>query len=125
MLNLAVVIGKLTKEPQTRSLPTGVPTTTFDLQVPVGERDNQTVPISQFPTPEGDVQSPSWPVGEQLVVVGRVRRRFFRAGGTTQSRTEIVAQYVAPLQDKDAVDAFLVQAERAIGSARELLWYNG
>ena len=29
-------------------------------------------------------------------MVGRVRRRFFRAGGVTQSRTEVVADEVVP-----------------------------
>ena len=29
-------------------------------------------------------------------MVGSVRRRFFRAGGTTQSRTEVVAEKVLP-----------------------------
>ena len=29
-----------------------------------------------------------------VVVVGQVRRRFFRAGGVTQSRTEVVASYI-------------------------------
>ncbi|MEE1522166.1 MAG: hypothetical protein V1248_04970 [Acidimicrobiales bacterium] len=32
--------------------------------------------------------------GERGVVVGRVHRRFFRAGGTTVSRTEVVADRV-------------------------------
>lgn len=32
--------------------------------------------------------------GDALGVVGRVRRRFFRAGGGTQSRTEVVADQV-------------------------------
>jgi single-strand DNA-binding protein len=31
-----------------------------------------------------------------VVVVGRVRRRFFHAGGATQSRTEVVAETVLP-----------------------------
>ena len=33
-------------------------------------------------------------VNERMVVVGRVRRRFYRAGGSTQSRTEVVAEAV-------------------------------
>ena len=32
--------------------------------------------------------------GAEVVVVGSVRRRFFRAGGATQSRTEVVAEQV-------------------------------
>ena len=36
----------------------------------------------------------SWEAGQAVVVVGHVRRRFFRAGGATQSRTEVVAERV-------------------------------
>jgi hypothetical protein len=35
-------------------------------------------------------------VDDELVVVGRVVRRFFQAGGTLQSRTEVVADAVVP-----------------------------
>jgi hypothetical protein len=33
----------------------------------------------------------TWSAGEELVVTGRCTPRYFRAGGTTQSRTEVVA----------------------------------
>jgi hypothetical protein len=33
-------------------------------------------------------------------VVGRVRRRFYRAGGATASRTELVAERVAPVRQR-------------------------
>ena len=32
--------------------------------------------------------------GDDVVVIGRVRRRFFRAGGTTATRTEVHADSV-------------------------------
>jgi single-strand DNA-binding protein len=34
--------------------------------------------------------------GDEIVVVGRVRRRFFRSGGATQSRTEVVVDALVP-----------------------------
>jgi single-strand DNA-binding protein len=42
-----------------------------------------------------------------VVVTGRVRRRFFRAGGYTQSRTEVVADAVVPTRRRKRVDAVL------------------
>ena len=48
--------------------------------------------------------------GDQLLVVGTVRRRFFRSGGSTQSRTEVVASEVLPLTRKRQVRAALVRA---------------
>ena len=34
--------------------------------------------------------------GDEVMVAGRVQRRFFRAGGSTQSRTEVVAAELVP-----------------------------
>ena len=40
-------------------------------------------------------------------MVGRVRRRFFRAGGGTQSRTEVVATTAIPTRRAAAIDKAL------------------
>ena len=45
--------------------------------------------------------------GNELVVVGTVQRRFFRVGGATQSRTEVVAESVIPARRRKQVDAAL------------------
>ena len=42
-------------------------------------------------------------VGAEVVVTGHVRRRFFRAGGGTQSRTEVVADAVVPARSRARV----------------------
>ncbi|MGH9115019.1 MAG: hypothetical protein ACRDWW_04235 [Acidimicrobiales bacterium] len=49
-----------------------------------------------------------------VVVVGRVRRRFFRAGGVTQSRTEVVASRVVRATAASRVKAVLAEAVTAI-----------
>ncbi len=53
--------------------------------------------------------------GTEVVVVGYVRRRFFRAGGVTQSRTEVVGE-VYPASSKvrveRAIDATLADMRR-------------
>ena len=41
--------------------------------------------------------------GDEIVVVGRVRRRFFRAGGATASRVELEADVVARAGDRRRV----------------------
>jgi single-strand DNA-binding protein len=46
-------------------------------------------------------------VDETVVVVGRVRRRFYRAGGATQSRTEVVADVVVPARHTKRAKAAL------------------
>ena len=48
--------------------------------------------------------------GDEVVVVGRVRRRFFRAGGATASRVEVEAEVVARARDRRRVQAALRRA---------------
>jgi hypothetical protein len=55
--------------------------------------------------------------GDEIVVVGRVRRRFFRAGGATASRVELEADVLARASDKRRVR---VAARRALGALESL-----
>jgi single-strand DNA-binding protein len=54
-------------------------------------------------------------VGAEFLVVGSVRRRFFRVGGATQSRTEVVAERVVPLRRRKQVTAALADVVRRMG----------
>ena len=93
-----------------RQLPSGGSVSQFD----VTTRDDvgtQSVPVAWFDPPAGGV--PVEP-GEEVVVVGHVRRRFFRVGGATQSRTEVVAEAVVAGADRRRVG-------RAIGAVRRQL----
>jgi len=90
--NVVVLRGTLVAELRWRELPSGQLLGQFD----VTTRDDtgtQTVPVAWFDPPPA---AEELGVGSELVVVGSVRRRFFRAGGTTQSRTEVVAEKVLP-----------------------------
>jgi single-strand DNA-binding protein len=111
VLNIAVVIGNLTKPVEVRALPSGASVASFDLQVPRSGQPADSVPVTLFEAPEA---VPEWAAGEELLVVGRVRRRFFRAGGGTQSRTEVVAEKVLPLLPKEAAVAALADAGSAL-----------
>jgi single-strand DNA-binding protein len=88
--NLVVLRGTLAAEPRTRELPSGSVLSQFD----VTTRDaggTQSVPVAWFDPPASVAELTA---GADLVVLGSVRRRFFRAGGATQSRTEVVAEKV-------------------------------
>jgi single-strand DNA-binding protein len=90
--NLVVLRGTLVAELRWREQPSGQLLGQFD----VTTRDDtgtQTVPVVWFDAPPAAEELPA---GSELVVIGSVRRRFFRAGGTTQSRTEVVATKVLP-----------------------------
>jgi len=118
MLNLVVVIGSLAKESQARQLPSGLSLVNFDLLVARPDHGPETVPIALFDAPQ---RAPGWSAGQEMVVVGRVRRRFFRVSGTTQSRTEVVADQVLPVGQKDSVRLALASAaSRLDGAAQEL-----
>lgn len=91
--NVAVLAGTITSEPTRRSLPSGVDVVNFDLSTVV-DGQNVSVPLA-WHDPSSSAMS-SFEVGEAVVVVGTVRRRFFRAGGQTQSRTEVVVESLVP-----------------------------
>ena len=113
MVNIAVVIGTLTKPPETRRLASGLSLANFDVRVQRADESAESVPVTLF-TGEGAV--PEWQEGEELLVVGRVRRRFFRVGGSTQSRTEVVADRVVPVAQAGAAIEALELATGVIAS---------
>jgi single-strand DNA-binding protein len=118
VLNLVIVIGRLAKETQVRQLPSGLSFASFDLLVPRPDQPADTVPVALFDAP---ASMAGWPAGHEVMVVGRVRRRFFRVAGATQSRTEVVAEQVVQLTRKDDVRVALAGVgERLVGVTAEL-----
>lgn len=92
-LNVVVAVGRLTRPAELRVLPSGDRLVTMELTVARDEGRAESLPISWFGAP---ARAADLDVDEEVLVVGRVRRRFFRAGGVTQSRTEVVADEVVP-----------------------------
>ncbi len=88
MINVVVLQGLLARPAQDRVLPSG--TRLLSLEVTVSRPDGPAdpVPVAWFDAP---ASAAALDAGVEVVVVGRIRRRFFRAGGLTQSRTEVVA----------------------------------
>lgn len=105
--NLAVLVGTLTREPELRSLPSGDTVLALEVTVHPPGGAGESAPITWFAAP---ARAAAWLVGEELLVIGRVRRRFFRAGGTTQSRTEVVAARVVPIRSGAACHKALTAA---------------
>ena len=89
-LNLVVVRGKVAVGAQIRPLADGTSQLQWDLAVG-GER----IPVTWAASPS-ELPEP----GQEMLVVGRVRRRFFRVGEHTQSRTEVVAERVLSAADR-------------------------
>ncbi len=76
----------------------------------------ESVPVVWFAAPASAADRD---VDEHVLVVGRVRRRFFRAGGVTQSRTEVVADAVVPVRQKARVRSALDGARQRVDAALE------
>ena len=109
-LNLAVVRGTVSSAPEVRVLPSD--TTLVQLQVTTRLVDETlSMPVSCF-NPAAWVEELE--PGDEIVVVGRVRRRFFRAGGATASRVELEAGFVARAGDRRRVRAALRRATEAL-----------
>jgi single-strand DNA-binding protein len=104
--NVVVLRGRTANTPALRDLPSGSVVAQFDVVTPIDDRGaTNAVPVA-WPDPSPSALAR---VGEgvDIVVVGAVRRRFFRVGGATQSRTEVVAESVIPARRRKQVDAAL------------------
>jgi single-strand DNA-binding protein len=115
--NVVVIRGPVRATPTSRELPSGstvlqfdVTTTVFAPVAPTGR--STTVPVAW--TDPSDAASVV--EGAEVVVTGTVQRRFFRVGGATQSRTEVVADVVIPVRRrKQVADALTALAGRLVG----------
>lgn len=90
-INLSVLAGSLSRPPAVRSLPSGDRLVALEVTVRSDDLPADTVPVAWFDAPDAAL---AWEASQEVVVVGRVRRRFFRAGASTVSRTEVVASTV-------------------------------
>lgn len=100
--NLVVLRGRVSVEPTHRQLASGAVVVQFDLAV-AESTGTSTVPVAWIDPPTTRIPA----VEQEVVVLGSVRRRFFRAGGTTQSRTEVVAEQVVGANRRREVERLL------------------
>jgi single-strand DNA-binding protein len=108
--NVVVLHGHVSSAPRSRELPSG--STLLQLELTTrADGVTASVPVVWF-DPTATVDD-----GDEIVVVGHVRRRFFQAAGTTQSRTEVVVARVAKANRRRDVERLRTLALEAIGSA--------
>jgi single-strand DNA-binding protein len=93
-MNITVLRGALSRAPERRVLPSGDELVEYQLTTPgADDRPAESVPVIWPDAPAGaEDHEPD----AELVIIGRTRRRWFKAGGITQSRTEVVATHVIP-----------------------------
>ena len=107
MTNVVVLAGRLARPAEVRQLPSGDRLVAFEITVPREGARAESVPVVWFEPPAGAADHD---VDEQVVVVGRVRRRFFRTAGSTQSRTEVVADAVVAVRQAKRAQAAVEKA---------------
>src|SRR5687767_9507670 len=93
-LNEVRLVGRLSQEPELRTLPSGDPLWTFRVVVPRSDPPSAaraTVDALDCAVWSGRSRRTvaSWRAGDVVEVSGAIRRRFFRAGGGAVSRVEI------------------------------------
>ncbi len=120
--NLVVMRGTVANEPTMRDLAGGASVLQLDIATKVRSDVSDavvtnTVPVAWYdPTP---AQVRSLEVGLDVVIVGSVRRRFFRVGGQTQSRTEVVVDRAMPARRRTSVRSSLMAAAAEVSRAVE------
>lgn len=114
-MNVTVLQGHLTRPPERRVLPSGDELVHYEVTVP-GDGDGraESVPVVW---PDAPAAAVAMDPDTEVVVVGRVRRRFFRTGGATRSSTEVVAQQVVPARYAKRARRAVLSAIRAVEEA--------
>ena len=109
--NLSVLVGTLSRPAEVRTLPSGDEVLALEVTVRPDGQPAESVPVAWAGAPAAAAR---WGSGEEVLVVGRVRRRFFRAGGATQSRTEVAATIALPTRRAVAAGKALQAAVDAL-----------
>ena len=113
-LNVVMLRGRLSRPAELRVLPSGDRLVALELSIAgVGTR-TESVPVVWHDAPAG---AEALDVDQAVVVLGRVRRRFFRAGGSTQSRTEVVAETVIPARQAKRARSLVAKAKVRLEAA--------
>jgi len=106
--NVVILRGTLSRAPEIRVLPSGDALVNYEVTTHV-DAGAISVPVCSV----GERVPLGLDAGDEVVVTGLVRRRFFRVGGVTQSRTEVVADVVVPARQS-------ARARRAVERAIEV-----
>ena len=107
-MNVSVISGRVSAKPIESRLATGQYAATFDV-VTKCNQGKLVVPVNWV-----TAVRPMVAEADEVVVVGRIRRRFFQSPGGLQSRTELLADAVVAQRRKAAVRKIVDSAAREL-----------
>jgi hypothetical protein len=113
-VNLAVLCGPCSGPAEVRVLESGSRLATLAVRCPAGPGADEratSVPITVW-------DPPAWvetlEAGDSIVVVGRMRRRFYQRPGGVGSRVDVEAELVGRARDRRRLDAALRKADELL-----------
>jgi hypothetical protein len=115
-VNLAVVRGVCSRPAEVRALSSGSTLVVLQVTTRTGDDVAVSVPVVTWDPPAAVGE---FDVGDVVVALGRVRRRFYRAGAVTASRVELEADLVVPARHRRKVEALVRRATAALDAILE------
>jgi single-strand DNA-binding protein len=89
-MNLVVVRGPLSGAPEVRALPSGTSVANLGVRTRAGDRSTS-VPVTVWDPPAWLAELAE---GDDVIVLGAVRRRFYRSGPGTGSRVDVESVFI-------------------------------
>jgi len=115
MVNVVVVRGTLSSPPVWRDLPSGSSAVALEVTTEDSDGSKSSVPITMV-DPRRPQEIEVLATGDEVAVIGIVRRRFFRTGSGTASRTEVVAEDVIRPSQRARLRKSLDRVAEVIGA---------
>jgi single-stranded DNA-binding protein len=113
-VNLAVLCGTCSSPAEVRILESGTRLATLAVRCPAGPASDEratSVPVTVWDPP---IWVESLEAGDAVVVVGRMRRRFYQRPGGVGSRVDLEADLIGRARDRRRLDAALRRAHEAL-----------
>jgi single-stranded DNA-binding protein len=114
-VNLSVVCGPCSAGPQIRVLESGTRLASLAIRCPTGDDRATSVPVTVW-------DPPAWvealEPGDPVVVVGRLRRRFYQRPGGVGARVDVEADLIGRARERRRLDAAVKKAETALDVLR-------
>ena len=116
--NLSVIVGELVQVPERTELPSGSSLVSFSITVRAPGHKTTSVPLTWFDPPK---KVDRWTLGDSIIAVGPVVRRFYHAGGVTRSRTDVAVTHAENLRSRKRAANVLARAIAPLADLEQAL----